>query len=177
MRWTDEAMRVTMDLIKSGKSSMLHAAKLYGIPNSTLHDRISGKILHGQKPGHQRYFSAAEENEMANFCRGSEAGYEKTITQVQNIAEMAAHDKGKVESSVVEKYHHTPYQVKMQSMVAISSLEKTVDVPSEEVSDKQPPVELEHEKTLPNQETSVEITTKTSAPDTNNEDTENGGEL
>ena len=67
MRWTDEAMRAAMDLVKSGKYSISCAAKLYGIPNSTLHDRISGKVLHGQKPGRKRYFSAAEENEMANF--------------------------------------------------------------------------------------------------------------
>ena len=59
----------------------------------------------------------------------------------------------------------------------ISSLKKAVDVLSEEVSDKQPSVELEHEKTPPNKETSVEINTKMSSPDANNEDTENGGEL
>ena len=59
----------------------------------------------------------------------------------------------------------------------ISSLEKAVDVPLEEVSDKQPPVELEHEKTLPNKGTSGEITRKASSPDANHEDTENGGEL
>ena len=59
----------------------------------------------------------------------------------------------------------------------ISSLEKAVDVPLEEVSDKQLPVELEHEKTLPNKGTSGEITRKTSYPDANHEDTENGGEL
>ena len=46
---------------------MFRAAKLYGTPNSTLHDQISGKVLHGQKLGRKQYFSAAEENEMANF--------------------------------------------------------------------------------------------------------------
>ena len=59
----------------------------------------------------------------------------------------------------------------------ISSLEKAVDVPLEEVSDKQPPVELEHKKTLPNKGTSGEITIKMSSPDANHEDTENRGEL
>ena len=58
-----------------------------------------------------------------------------------------------------------------------ASLEKVDDVPLEEVSDKQPPIELEHEKTLPNKGTSGEITRKTSSPDANHEDTENGGEL
>ena len=34
----------------SGKHSMLHAAKLYHniIPKSTLHDQMSGKVIHGQ---------------------------------------------------------------------------------------------------------------------------------
>ena len=35
------------------------------------------------------------------FVELAKAGYGKTITQVRNIAGMAAHDKGKVESSVV----------------------------------------------------------------------------
>ena len=39
--------------------------------------------VHGQKPRHQRYFSAAEENEMVNFfVEVAKAGYGKTITQV-----------------------------------------------------------------------------------------------
>ena len=118
MRWTDEVIRAAMDLEKSGKYSMFRAAKLYGIPNSTLHDRISGKILQGQKPGRKRYFSDAEENEMANFfVEVAKAGYGKTITQVQNIAGMAAHDKGKVESVVsygwfrrfLERHLHLSY--------------------------------------------------------------------
>ena len=120
MRWTDEAMRAAMDLVKSGKYSISRAAKLYDIPNSTLHDRISGKVLHGQKPGRKRYLSAAEENEMANFfVEVAKAGYGKTITQVRNIAGMAAHDKGKVESSMVsygwfrrflERHPHLSYR-------------------------------------------------------------------
>ena len=55
------------ECIRSGKYSMLRTSKLYGIPKSTVHDRISGKVIHGQKPEPKQYFTPAEENDMADF--------------------------------------------------------------------------------------------------------------
>ena len=102
MQWTEEAMEAAMSDIRSGKYSAFRAAKLYGIPKSTLHDRISGKVICGQKPGPKQYFTHAKENEMAEFIADvAKAGYGKTIMQVRNIAGMAAHDKGKMEAPMV----------------------------------------------------------------------------
>ena len=53
---------------------------------------------------------------------------------------------------------------------AISSPEKSVNVPQEEVNDMQPAVALEHRKLLPYKGTSVEITKDISSPDVNNKD-------
>ena len=72
------------------------------IPKTTLHDRISGKVLHGSKPGPKPYFSPTEEKEMANFLFDvAKAGYGKTRKEVRQIAGMAAHDKGRIDHSQV----------------------------------------------------------------------------
>ena len=58
--------------------------------------------MYGQKPGPKQYFTPVEENDMADFLVDVvKAGYGKTIMQVQNIAGMAAHDKGQVEAPMV----------------------------------------------------------------------------
>ena len=83
MQWTEEVMEAFTSDVRSSKYSMLHAAKIYGIPKSTLHDRISGKVIHGQKAGPKRYFTLAEESDMADFLVDvAKAGYGKTIMQV-----------------------------------------------------------------------------------------------
>ena len=143
MQWTEEAMEAAMSDVRIGKYSVLRAAKLYGIPKSTLHDRISGKVTHGQKPGPKRYFTPAEQNDMADFLVDvAKAGCGKTITQVRNIAGMVAHDKGRVE---------TP-------MVSYGWFRRFLE--------RQP--HLSYRK-----ETSVEIRKDRSYPDVNNKDVEN----
>ena len=101
-QWRNEALLAAMEDVKSGKSSLSLAAKVHNVPRSTLHDHISGRVLHGHKPGPKPYLSNAEENEFANFLVDvAKAGYGKTRQQVCNIAGMTAHDKGKVTSPVV----------------------------------------------------------------------------
>ena len=77
---------------------------MYKIPKTTLYDRISGKVLHGSKPGPKPYFSPTEEREMANFLIDvAKAGYGKTRKEVQQIAGMAAHDKGRIANCQVSR--------------------------------------------------------------------------
>ena len=44
-------MLAAMEDVKSGNSSLSPAAKVHNVPRSTLHDHISGRVLHGYKPG------------------------------------------------------------------------------------------------------------------------------
>ena len=39
---------------------------LYGVPKSTLHDRISGRVRHGTKPGPSPYLDHTEEQKLAD---------------------------------------------------------------------------------------------------------------
>ena len=40
---------------------------MHGVPKSTLHNRISGNVTHGDKPGPDQLLSSAEEEELSNF--------------------------------------------------------------------------------------------------------------
>ena len=57
--------------------------ELYGIPKSTLGDRISGRVLPGTASGAVRYLADSEEEELAEFIVGSASiGYPKTIQDI-----------------------------------------------------------------------------------------------
>ena len=93
-QWTNEVMQAAVDAVREDHMPVLRASQLYKIPKTTLHDRISGKVLHGSKPGPKPYFSPTEEREMANFLIDvAKAGHGKTRKEVQHMAGMAAHDK------------------------------------------------------------------------------------
>ena len=92
-QWPGEAMMAAMDVVRSGELSLSRAAKVYGVPKSTLHYHVSGRVSHGHKSGPKPYLSVAEENEFAILL--AKAGHGKT-KPVHNIAGMSAHDQGKV---------------------------------------------------------------------------------
>ena len=75
-------MVAAMDDVRSGELLVSRAAKVYGVPKSTLHDRVLGRVLHGHKPGPKPYLSVAEEKEFANFLVDlAKAWYGKTRQQ------------------------------------------------------------------------------------------------
>ena len=49
--WNDGAMESALQDIISGKPTIRHAALEYNVPKSTLHDRVSGKVLLGAVGG------------------------------------------------------------------------------------------------------------------------------
>lgn len=56
---------------------------MYGIPRSTLGDRITGRVLEGSKSGPLRYLSEQEEAELITFIIGcAEIGYPKTVKDI-----------------------------------------------------------------------------------------------
>ena len=54
-QWTDEAMLLAMAAVKNGMS-VSRAAKTHGVPRTTLHDRISGRVAHGTNLGRHRIY-------------------------------------------------------------------------------------------------------------------------
>ena len=52
---------------KEGGTTITGAALEHGVPRTTLHDKISGRVFNGCKPGHRSYLSQLEEEDLANF--------------------------------------------------------------------------------------------------------------
>ena len=53
---------------------------------STLHDRVSGKVLPGAKGGAPRYLTDEEEKELVRWIEGcAEVGYDKSVWEVRAI--------------------------------------------------------------------------------------------
>ena len=95
-QWTDKNMEAAMKAVTDENIPILRAAKKYDVPKSTLHDRISGKVSHGDKPGPKPLLSPIEEGEFADFLvEVAQAGYGKTRKEVRQIAGSVAVDKGK----------------------------------------------------------------------------------
>lgn len=94
LQWSNEQMEAAMKAVESG-SGINQAARDHGVPKSTLKDRISGKVQHGQKPGPKTYLTNSEERELGTFlneCAG--IGYGKTRRNVMCIAQSVAEEKG-----------------------------------------------------------------------------------
>ena len=75
----EELMCAAMEDIRSGKMSANMAVDSHGIPWPTLNDRLSERIIHGEKPGPHPYLDLAEEDEVSeNVFKAVKIGYGKT---------------------------------------------------------------------------------------------------
>ena len=76
--WENVSMQNTMKAVDKGES-VRRAAELYNVPRSTLHDRVSGKVMHGARSGPQPYLSIEEEEALTNFfLETAKIGYAHT---------------------------------------------------------------------------------------------------
>ena len=101
-QWTNEAMVAAMKSVIDENTPVSRAAKMHGVPKSTLHDRISGNVIHGDKPGPDQLLTPVEEEELSNFLMEvAQAGYGKTRKEVRHIAGRVAVDKERRKTSDV----------------------------------------------------------------------------
>jgi len=64
------------------------AAVIHGVPHSTLKDRLSRRVIHGQNPGPDPYLSVEEEKELAtHLIDAANIGYGKTRQDVLGIVQ------------------------------------------------------------------------------------------
>ena len=77
-QWTNEQMENAMRVVVNGEMGMNRAALQYGVPPTTLKDRMSGRVMHGSKIGQKPYLSYEEEKELVEFiCTCSKMGMAK----------------------------------------------------------------------------------------------------
>ena len=93
-QWTNESMEAALEAVRKGPISINKAAKLHGVPSTTLKDRLSGRVLHGSKPGPVKYLNEEEERALSDhLIKAAKTGYGKTRKQVKAIVENVAREK------------------------------------------------------------------------------------
>lgn len=65
--WNAESMVQAIEAVQKNVYTIREASEVYKVPKSTLHDRISGKVVHGACSGPERYLSDTEENSLVKF--------------------------------------------------------------------------------------------------------------
>jgi len=77
-----------IDAVKKDGTGVNAAAAQFGVPPSTLRDRLSGRVVHGTHPGPAPYLEKDEETQLVEYLTStSKVGYGKTRKQVMNIVE------------------------------------------------------------------------------------------
>ena len=75
--------------------SVRDAADRYGVPRSTLGDRVSGRVLPGATSGPPTYLTREEEEELVTFlCRTAVIGHGRTRQEVIAIVERVLNSRG-----------------------------------------------------------------------------------
>ena len=78
------------------------SARDHDVPKTTLYDRVSGRVTHGNKPGPRPYLTSEEEQELGTYLKHcSKVGYGKTRRDVLAIVQNVAADKGVLRQSQV----------------------------------------------------------------------------
>ena len=95
-QWTRAQMYAAMKAVRNGSADSINAAaKIHGVPPTTLKNRLSGKVVDGTNPGPVPYLDNEEEQELGEYLiQANKVGYGKTRHQVKVIAERVAIDKG-----------------------------------------------------------------------------------
>ena len=87
--WDDDSMQKALEAVTDDGLSVRRAAIEYGVPRSTLGDRVSGRVCHGIVSGPPRYLSEQEEEELVKFLLGcASVGYPKTRKEVLALVQM-----------------------------------------------------------------------------------------
>ena len=92
--YTPEQMDKAVSAVQQ-QMSIRAAAEMYGVPKSTLGDRISGRIPPGTDSGASRYLADSEEEKLAEFIVGCALiGYPKTIRDILVIVQSILASRG-----------------------------------------------------------------------------------
>ena len=93
--WSDESMINAISAVTQEGMSVRRAAETYGVPRSTLGDRISGRIVHGTSSGASRFLNDDEEEELVSFILGcASIGYSKTIKEILVVVQRTLESRG-----------------------------------------------------------------------------------
>ena len=85
-----------MKAVRSGQCGANKAARLHSVPPTTLKDRLSGRVKHGDNPGPDPYLTKSEEEDLVAFLVNcSKMGYGKTRREIFGIVQRTLKKKGR----------------------------------------------------------------------------------
>jgi len=88
-------MTSALNEVKKGKLTIGKISEKFQVSKTTLHNHITGRVIHGTKPGQKSYLQADEEVVLVeHLMSASKVGYGKTRKQVNMIVEPIAKKKG-----------------------------------------------------------------------------------
>lgn len=86
-KWTEEAMERALVEVKSGRCTVRQAAKQFGVPKSSLGDRVSGRVTPGSRSGPAQLITSADEDLLVEFSLYmSKHGFPLTKQQLVSFA-------------------------------------------------------------------------------------------
>ena len=92
---SDENMKRAVSAVVASGINIRKAAVMYGIPKSTLGDRISARVLEGNQSGPLRNLSAEEEEELVLFLEDcADIGYAKTVKEILALVSRVVASRG-----------------------------------------------------------------------------------
>ena len=81
-----ENMKKALEAVLARRMPVRKAAKEHGVPRSTLHERVTGKVVPNTRSGAKRYLSDEEEAALVNFLIGwASVGYAKSCEDVMAL--------------------------------------------------------------------------------------------
>ena len=93
-QYEENRMQRALNAVQDGQS-IRRAALEYGVPKSTLGDRVSGRVTHGTLSGPSRYLSSEEEDELVRFLLGcASVGYAKSRKEVLALVQSLVANRG-----------------------------------------------------------------------------------
>lgn len=127
-KWTDEQMKAAMKSVIDDSLSANRAADLHGVPRSTLKDRLSGRVIHGTKPGPKPYLTVDEEAELSqHLLQASAMGLGKTRRDVKCLVEVCVRKKGTLRGSAVSNGWWDKF-LKRNPMLSLRSGDSTAGI-------------------------------------------------
>lgn len=93
-QWDSISMQKAMMEVDKGQT-IRKAAEMFGVPRSSLHDCVAGRIQHGSQAGRLPYLTPEEEEELVQFLiKCADIGYPHTRAQALALAQQIVDQKG-----------------------------------------------------------------------------------
>lgn len=122
--WTQEQMYGAINSVLQEGMSIRRAADQYGVPKSSLGDRLSGRVLPDARCGPDTYLSLREEDELVMFLtRCASIGYAKSRKEVLALVQAVLDSRGihrTITNGWWESFRHRHPNLTLRTAVSLS---------------------------------------------------------